>query len=1036
MKDIDPIRLHDDLKGRLRRYLLTSLPISDRFPLLRKEAEAALSEPDRLIKGPFVEALPDFPKGKSLEEHVKAGTLHEGFARLKSAEFTRKLHQHQDQAIEAIVEKRHNVVVATGTGSGKTECFLYPIIDRLLKQKVKGKPGVRALVVYPLNALANDQLYHRLVPTLVGRLQEFGITIGRYTGQTNPGWKRDKFVETYLQDPHFKAMFGDSIPANWLLSRDEMLETPPHVLVTNYAMLEHLLLLPKNAALFQGSGLSCLVLDEIHSYRGAQATEVALLLRKLQTRYCKGISITCIGTSASLSQSAESGKQIQRFAGDLFGARFELPITAKRKPHHLLSRKDHTTAFTPGEWESLHQVLVDVRSAAGDGENACWNEEVEKAGLKCRVATDKPLAACLCDLLTGEHNVQRASQLLSSHKFMEFRGLASDLFSGVSVDDACTALKGLVAVASYARENEESFPLLPARYHFFTTGIEEATILLESPRVSADCFSELKFARMFYDEGKKRERYRLLTCRRCGEIFFEGYESAAQGLLKGRRPSQGTWKRAVFWLKPKAHCVSADDEAEAEASLQSCFVGFASGQIKDRLLPGDSPEEWLQSCRAELKQPSEKEERDAWMSSCPSCGSRDRFEVVTPFHPGDQAMSEVVGEVLYAHLPANKPDAHKLPGRGKSLLVFSDNRQDAAFFAPSFQRRHEEIVLRWAIVQVLKSTAGTAVSLENLVGELVQRPEVRRGILDRDGEQPRADDLSTLIRAKVLAEFGSPGGARNSLGDLGIVTVSYGADLQEIDADSDLRDLFGAYQARSEALLSLILDGIRRNRAIKMPMGIGPDDEFIWGAYAQDDRVYSLGPVEGIRFRLIPRTRASGEFYPSRWGELFGKKLKLENWQALFSRYWELLCDADTELLVPFQAGHPGRVLDSRRLQFRLADTGSIFRCKECGFVHTRDIGGRCPQFGCDGDMRKVPAEMVEEDLTRNHYKYLYWNLKELESAVAREHTAALSSGLREHTEKQFKEGRINLLSVSGKRGASVWWRSDPERSGCEPAAL
>src|SRR4051812_19213742 len=122
MKEIDPIRLHDDLKARLRRYLLTSLPISERFPLLRKQAEIALSEPDKLIKGPFVEALPDFPKGKSLQEHVSAGLLHEGFSRLKPAEFTRQLHQHQDQAIEAIVPKGKNVVVATGTGSGKTEC--------------------------------------------------------------------------------------------------------------------------------------------------------------------------------------------------------------------------------------------------------------------------------------------------------------------------------------------------------------------------------------------------------------------------------------------------------------------------------------------------------------------------------------------------------------------------------------------------------------------------------------------------------------------------------------------------------------------------------------------------------------------------------------------------------------------------------------------------------------------------------------------------------------------------------------------------
>lgn len=603
MKEIDPLRLHEDLKDRVRRYLLTSLPISERFPLLRKQAEDSLSEPDKLVKGPFIEALPDFPKGKSLRDHVVGGLLHEGFSRLKPAEFTRSLHLHQDQAIEAIVGKQHNVVVATGTGSGKTECFLYPIIDRLLKDKVKGKPGVRALLVYPLNALANDQLYHRLVPSLICRLQEFGITVGRYTGQTNPGWKREKFVEAYLQDPYFKGLFGKEISENWLLSRGEMLETPPHVLVTNYAMLEHLLLLPKNAALFAECDLRFMVLDEIHSYSGAQATEVALLLRKLQSRYCRGIKINCIGTSASLSQSAEGGKRIQKFAGDLFGAQFELPITAKRKAHHLLSGKIPTQTFKPADWETLHKILTIVRGRTTANESRCWNEEIDKTGLNCGVADDKSLPAGLCDVLGGEPSLQRASQLLSLNKFMDFRKLATELFPNVAVEAASAALKGLVAVSAFARESADAFPLLPARYHFFATGIEEATILLEGPNVSADCFSELKFARMFYDEERKRERYRLLTCRKCGEIYFEGFESAVKGLLKGRRPSQGSWSRAVFWLKPKTHCVNSDDEAEADTAMRQCFVSFQSGQIKDRLLPEDNKKTGWQPAELNSRSP-------------------------------------------------------------------------------------------------------------------------------------------------------------------------------------------------------------------------------------------------------------------------------------------------------------------------------------------------------------------------------------------------------------------------------------------------
>ncbi len=1013
LKEIDPIRLHEDLKERVRRYLLTSLPISDRFPVLRAEAEKALSAQDKLVKGPFVEAMPDFPKGKSLKDHVGSGLLHEGFSQLRSVEFERKLHKHQDDAIKAIVGGQQNVVVATGTGSGKTECFLYPIIDHLLKAKVKGRAGVRAMLVYPLNALANDQLYHRLVPTLVCSLQEYGITVGRYTGQTNPSWEREQFIETYLQDKFFKDLFGNTIPDNWRLSRKEMLASPPHVLVTNYAMLEHLLLLPKNAALFAGSKLEFIVLDEIHSYSGAQATEVALLLRKLQSRYCKGLKVRCIGTSASLSQNAESQGRIQKFAGDLFGAKFAPPITATRKAHHLLTEGSGTQAFKPDEWEAMHQALTKVRVHGKGNENEIWNSEVNKTGLKCHVSADKPLAACLCDLLAGEPTVRKASGLLSGKKFLEFLALAEALFPEVPVEKATTALKGLVSVASFAREHADGFPLLPARYHFFTTAVEDATIRLESPSKSEDCFADLQFGRVFYDEEQKRERYRLLTCRKCGEIYFEGFEASALGLVKGRRPTHGTWKRSVFWLKPKVHSVSEVDEADQDADLLKCFVNFKSSQIKDRLLPEDNLEEWLETSRAELKEIEDDDQEDAVMNTCPSCGTIAGFEVVTSFHPGDQAMSEVVGEVLYSHLPANKRNAHILPGRGKSLLVFSDNRQDAAFFAPSFQRRHEEIVLRWAIISVLRENPGVRISLANLVGELVNRPEIQSGILDHEGEQPISDDLRSIIEGKVLAEFCTPGGARNSLEDLCLVNVSYGKDLQRAVEESELPDVLCGHKANSFALVALVLDGIRRKRAVRMPLGINGDDEFYWGVYAQRERSFSLGPIEKIPFRLIPKTRNNGDFYPSRWREFLERKLKINDWQKFLQQTWELLSDHQIGLLIPFQAGAPGMVLDSRRLQFSLADKESVFRCKECGFSHGRNIGVRCPQFGCDGEMRKVEPKVLEEDLTRNHYKFLYCKLEELQSAVAREHTAALSSGLREQTEKEFKEGRINLLSCS-----------------------
>jgi ATP-dependent helicase YprA (DUF1998 family) len=221
--EVDPVALQEELRDRMSRYLLTALPINRKFPNLREAARQQFAKDNQLIKGPFLEALPDFPKSSSLSKLVEEGLLHEGFKKLSGDVLTRPLHEHQEDAIRSVVDEDKNIVVATGTGSGKTECFMYPMLDALLKAENRGKPGVQAILIYPLNALANDQLYARLVPLIADELAEYGITIGRYTGQTS--FKSRESVEKELLDtPNspFRELFGNKIPDNWppLKNRD------------------------------------------------------------------------------------------------------------------------------------------------------------------------------------------------------------------------------------------------------------------------------------------------------------------------------------------------------------------------------------------------------------------------------------------------------------------------------------------------------------------------------------------------------------------------------------------------------------------------------------------------------------------------------------------------------------------------------------------------------------------------------------------------------------------------------------------------
>ena len=1024
--EVDPIQLQKDLKDRMLRYLLTALPINRRFPQMHKAAKAELSKESEIIKGPFLEALPDYPKSRSLADWVEDGQMHTGFLELDDPEhsaasiFRRPLHEHQEEALDAVVNQRENIIVATGTGSGKTECFLFPIVDALLKANIQGKPGIRAILVYPLNALANDQLYRRLVPLLVDKLQSYGLTVGRFTGQTAPNKSRQYFEKQHLEDDFFKQMFGNSIPENWLLSRDEMLATPPHVLVTNYAMMEHLLLLPRNASLFQNCDLRFLVLDEAHIYTGAQATEVAMLLRKLCDRYAKEADFRCIATSASLGGDEKSHQQVINFASRLFGRPFSRMITAQRREHHLFAQGLANLQFKPDEWIKLHEILLTVRNVDDEAElRVKWIAQTKDAGIDLSLENeDTRFGKCLCEALARDQTVREISKILSTEGIQPMTLLAKRVFPNAEDSQALRALQGLVALGAYARESEDSFPLLPARYHFFTRGIEEATIQLDPQ--SEENGINLRFRREFEDEKTKAPRYRLMTCRKCGELYFEAYENPAQQSISSERLSKG-WKRAVFWLNSQRNFVLPDDEADTTETSEpdKTYIHPFSRKCKSILDRDDDPEEeWLVTYRVTLT-PPKKEETDEnpdaqpKMITCRSCGSRGAMgmEIITPFHPGDQALASAICEVLYAHLPAAKTSPYNKPGRGRNLLVFSDNRQDAAFFAPNFQRTHEDLLIRRAVAQGLSDDESKR--LTSLANDLCDDSTLRYGLTNRDGEKANRLELSELIAGKLFAEFATPGGARFSLEDLGVVVLDYDLNLTELAEQANLPQEIGS------ALVRWVLDSIRQNRAISMPSGIRKDDDFIWSNnYSQTNRNYALEPIDDAKFKtLLPKRRADGTLHKNLYFDLLQTKLGLEDWENILRRIWEVLKSEDDDLPVlrPESSGSPLRELDHRILTVRLRrQDESVYRCNKCSRITLFPIKNFCTQWKCSGTMEEISGKKWKDQLMSNHYHHIYTDKKLiLPSVMATEHTAAISPAKREVIEKDFKDGKINLLSSS-----------------------
>ena len=314
------------IRQRYENYLKTSFFFKD--PLLRASFEEALSGEQELLKGPILEPRSSFAEGKHAHE-LATECFPDAAESLLPALINGQLYMHQEQAVRATHLDSKNVVVATGTASGKTESFLYPILFELYHQHLAGKleePGVRAMILYPMNALANDQ--HKRLGEICANLRDAGSdfqpTFGQYIGQTpeNAGDHRRNAA----------ARAEGRLPGE-LVFREEIRRSPPHILLTNYSMLEYLLIRPDDSPLFdtgRGAHWQFVVLDEAHQYRGAKGMEMGMLIRRLKQRLRDGGrrgSFRCIATSATITsgQGGEDRQAVADFATELFGEPFSPP---------------------------------------------------------------------------------------------------------------------------------------------------------------------------------------------------------------------------------------------------------------------------------------------------------------------------------------------------------------------------------------------------------------------------------------------------------------------------------------------------------------------------------------------------------------------------------------------------------------------------------------------------------------------------------------------------------------------------------------
>ena len=278
---MDVFALRDRLVGDYESYVGSFIKIKD----ARIEDEVMRSLDEGLIwPDPLIQLNPSFEAGESIDELVEEGVLHGECARifrtakdLNERGNSLRFHRHQSEAIRT-ARAGYNYVLTTGTGSGKSLAYIVPIVDHVLRRG-PGR-GIQAIVVYPMNALANSQQ---------GELEKFlklgypdgkgPVTFARYTGQESDE------------------------------ERQRIIANPPDILLTNYVMLELILTRSQERALVrQTQDLGFLVFDELHTYRGRQGADVAFLIRRTR-ELMAAENLRCVGTSATLAGSGTYDEQ-------------------------------------------------------------------------------------------------------------------------------------------------------------------------------------------------------------------------------------------------------------------------------------------------------------------------------------------------------------------------------------------------------------------------------------------------------------------------------------------------------------------------------------------------------------------------------------------------------------------------------------------------------------------------------------------------------------------------------------------------------
>ena len=1002
-------------------------------PGMENVIEHLLRDDAMLLKGPYVSLKLPFRGGRNPDAFP---AIPLGF----------QPHLHQEQAFTRLSGRRKEcTLVATGTGSGKTESFLLPILDHCLAEA--GQPGVKAILIYPMNALATDQA-RRIAAwihgndKLRGRVTA-GLYIGRNSAQSSPNQPKTK--NTRSGETRMGA-------AHVITDRATLQDAPPDILLTNYKMLDYLLLRASDQKIWQHNTkgtLRFLVVDEIHTFDGAQGTDLACLLRRLKRRLdVDDGSLCCVGTSATLG-SPKAGESLRGYARKVFGEPFDADSVigeSRVGEEEFLAECEilHTAEPAARDKEALDPALATDPPAWLLAQRKLWLGDAPAELDPAEDERAEDARAVELGRRLTHHATFQALLLTLRGRPLELDAVLADMARSRSAWRADPelgrlALASLLALVSEARAWRAELPGDAARRRaegrarpvrpFLDVRLQLWQRELRRMVANVGVDPHLRHSADLDDDTLKRH-LPMVHCRECGALGWAALVQRDKPHLF--RTELDPFYRAFFGRDDRVQFLfPATAWADNAPEQAAAFELNCESLVKIGPLDACSGETVKVIPATVLRSSAGRRElaRD-----CAFCTARDSLALI-----GFRAAT--LTSVYIDQLFASKFNDDK------KLLTFSDSVQDAAHRAGFFGARTWRANLRIAMLQAIEARgeptlAGLADGLGGWWRERMDPVTWASTFLApnmawlhdwealcENGELPAGSDLPSLIERRlafeVYAEFSLQAGIGRSLTRTGSACAGVDPELLE----RAVAELVEPLREEVPGLREVEVDAVRRfvvgflhhlrgrggilARSLPAPYveSSGRDvhafkRNLALPAFTHTSRLPTfLTDRPGPRFETWGRPGQGGESWYRRWANrcFLGGDVLFDDVGGLYAATLPVLVRAGLLGERGGQRGEPIWGLEESALRITARTTAMVCERRGCGhrvrvgaWEGAGWVGLPCLTARCEGVYR------VDAAPERDYFGRLYAH-GDLQRIFAHEHTGLLDRAVRERIETQFK---------------------------------